>query len=436
MHISSVKDIRRLDRTAITKFGIPGETLMENAGSCLFNTAVEMLEEKSSPLVYVVCGKGNNGGDGFVVARMLAEFGIETKCLLLFDPGELGGDAELNYKRLEKTSVKVSIISKKDEIPDFSKSDLIIDAVFGTGFSGRISGLIEEVVSEINESGKEVLSADTPSGINSDTGSVEGICVKADRTVTFALPKIGQLFYPAREFTGELAVGNIGIPQEAEEEIEYKRFLTDTDFVYETLPEIEAVSHKYDNGSVLIIAGSAEYTGAAALCAGAAIRSGAGMVYLMCPEPARSMLEPFLSEIITIPLPENTDEACKTIQKSLEKADSCVFGPGMGNTERTQRLLEFILSSSNIPLIIDADGISCLENKTEILGNTRGNVLITPHEGEFSRLYPIPDSAIGVHKIELIEEFSNKLGVSVLLKGPSTIITDGRLTNVNITGNQ
>jgi ADP-dependent NAD(P)H-hydrate dehydratase / NAD(P)H-hydrate epimerase len=441
MYVADVNAIRELDRAAMAS-GTPGLTLMERAGEGLAEAAKAMLAGVPSPKVLVVCGKGNNGGDGFAVSRLLLDAGIQATPLLLFDKSHYQSDALTNLKRLLDSSVKIIDGTDPNRWPDFAAYPLIIDAILGTGFSGAIQGPLKECINRINASDARVLSVDTPSGVDCDTGETASPAVLADVTVAMGLPKVGQLFYPARTHVGELKVQDIGFSPEAVRRLCGRTRLITPPMARAGLRLRQGPENKFTCGRVLVVAGSAGFTGAACLAARAALRSGAGMVTLCVPKSLSQIFEIKLTEEIKHPLSDNgrgylLASHKKAILNLLAEAEVLVLGPGLGRNPSTQALVRALVKESPVPVVLDADGINAFQGKADLLKKAKSPLVLTPHEGELRRLIgPKAIPASGSARVCFVRDLQPRLGAGLLLKGPSTLISfSAEEVYINTSGN-
>ena len=399
MKLVTSETMRAIDTECIEKLGIPGLKLMENAGV----GTVQFIERELGPQkgrnITVVCGKGNNGGDGFVIARELKRLGAAVSVYLAGHRDDVGGDAHANLERLG--SGQVVELADGREISGFveatTKSDLVVDAVFGTGFSGVPRGLSGTVIGQMNASGRPVLAVDVPSGLNATTGVAEGECVDATWTCTMGLAKRGFYLGHGRDRVGVLHVVDIGVPADAIESVGVQDFVLSIQEAASLLPGRSVDGHKGTFGRVLVVAGSVGYTGAAALTAMSALRSGAGLVHLGMPASLNDIMEVKLTEVITKPLAETdgrslSPAALPGIRELLEGADSLALGPGLSSHPETEALVESIVAEVRVPCVIDADGLNALT--PELIGQRTGDapVVLTPHPGEMARLTGTDDS--------------------------------------------
>lgn len=445
MRVVNAQEMRNIDRTAINDYGIPGIVLMENAGLAVVKAIREILGEIGGKAVTIFAGKGNNGGDGLVVARHLHNSGAEVKVLLLADPGEITGDAAINLNIWTKMGQKIYPVFRSD---DFNvvrlflvKTDLIVDAIYGTGFKGSVREPVGRILEAINASRKPVVAVDIPSGLEADTGKVNGPCVRATTTVTFALPKLGLFFEHGTGYVGELIVADISIPPVLYESQGLKRNLLEKQMVANWLPYRPNASHKGDYGRILLIAGSCGMTGAACLAAEASARSGAGLITLAVPEGLHGIVEAKLTEVMTAPLPQ-TDrqtlslDALPEINRMLEKADVLALGPGLSTHPETVELVQKLLLSLSIPCVLDADGLNAMAGNTDIFEKMQAPLVITPHPGEMSRLTGLPVAKIQETRLATVEKYAAAWKTVVVLKGVPTLVCspDGDVY-INPTGN-
>ncbi|MEA1968532.1 MAG: NAD(P)H-hydrate dehydratase [Thermodesulfobacteriota bacterium] len=450
MFLVTAEEIQKMDREAIESFGIPGQVLMENAGRGAFNMLTDLFCDIISKKVCIVAGRGNNGGDGFVIARYLMEMGVKTKIILLSTEDKVHGDARANLillKKLEKEFCTKCII----EIPDkdfFLKQkplilhhDIFVDAILGTGLKSNVKGLFKDVIETLNSTGKPIFSVDIPSGLNSDTGEECGVSIKAFATATFAFAKVGQILHPGDKFTGILKTIDIGIPNFIVHKKRPLIHLTEKKEIRSLFPPRESETHKGSFGHLFIIAGSAGKTGAAALCANAAMRCGTGLVTLGIPESLNIAVEPQVCEAMTLPLPEKEkgclSELCfKAIKKAAVQKNAIALGPGMGTEQGTGELIKKIIREIDIPLIMDADALNCIADTPDILKEKKASVIVTPHPGEMARLCKKSVKEIQKNRIESAKNFAKEFDVVVILKGSKTItaLPDGRIF-INPTGN-
>ncbi len=445
MKVATAQIMQELDRETITTMGIPGLVLMENAGRGTVSSMFRAFENLSEMRVAILAGRGNNGGDGFVIGRTLLNMGVEVKVYLLSDPDRLEGDALTNFEIYEKLGAPLEKIpdmeafeSHREEI---SRFDLFVDAILGTGLRGKVRGFYKNVIDFLNQSTGPVVSVDIPSGLDSDTGKPLDACVRASLTTTLGLPKIGQLIYPGANYAGSLDVIDIGIPFSMIEAKSIPYNLIIPGMLRGLLEPRAPDSHKGHFGHLLVLAGSAGKTGAAAMTCEAAMRVGAGLVTLGIPSSLNSIMEIKLTEVMTAPLKEtesqSLDEDCleEMMDLSMGKDLLCI-GPGLSTHPSTKRLVIGLLRNSSLPMVIDADGINAIVDDPGSLSDAKGPIALTPHPGEMARLLFCSVKEVQEDRIGKTRGLADKLGVHVVLKGARTIIAEpGGEIHINPTGN-
>jgi NAD(P)H-hydrate epimerase len=437
--VVTAEQMRRIDQHTIEKIGIPGMVLMENAAKATFHIIEKILTNGSSSRVAVFCGKGNNGGDGFAISRYLWNKGVEVIVYLTGRETELKGDAKRNYDIIRNLGLDIHFLSKKADLSRILRfpPDLVIDALLGTGISGAVYGFLKEVIDLINQLPCAVIAVDVPSGLNSDSGVVDGAVVVAEVTVTLGLPKFCQVFHPAKSYVGDLYIADIGIPASVCDSAGIQVQLVEKSDI--ALPPRPADTNKYRCGKVAVLAGSKGYTGAAALTSEAAFTAGAGLVILGIPEELNPILENKLTEVITRPYknPFFEDPAETAIAELLEWCDVLAIGPGLGRSVVTQQAILKLLGAFKKPVVIDADALFALSQFPEILKRRRGEWILTPHHGEFIRFFPkLVKKEFQFRFLELAQEFAKKYRVTLLLKGAPSLVAgqDGDIF-INSTGN-
>ena len=430
MRIASSEMLRKIDSYCIKELGIQELVLMENAALKVLNN----VDLQNNNNFVVVCGVGNNGGDGFALARHLIANNKDVKVFLVGSVHKLSSSAKVNYEILKKMFIEIEIIEEAQHITNFidalKKSNITIDALFGTGITREVTGIYNLVIESLNIYSSYIISIDVPSGLNSDTGEIMGISVLSKKTITFQMYKVGFLQYNVHKYLGEVIVEEIGIPQFVIEKYADSSYIANKHMIQKKLIKRNKFAHKGDFGRVTIFAGSKGYSGAAFLCSEAAVKSGAGLVTLCCPEDILSIVNCKLAEVMTASLSDK-----EKINMLINRSDAIAFGSGMGNNKETGEVLEKIINISKCPIVIDADGLNVLSNNIDILNNRRGSVVITPHPGEMSRLTKLTVEYINNNRIKVARNFAKEYGVVVLLKGYNTIVTDGETTIVNSTGN-
>lgn len=438
MKISNVSEMRNLDKGAIENYGIVDDLLMENAGNAAYFIILNKIGLKGKRFI-VFAGSGNNGGDGLVATRKIFSSGGEVKVYLMSDPAKYKGNAQKNYNIASKMGIDIQSIkdTRIDEIKrDIERADLIIDAILGTGLEREVTGSYAEIINLINNSDKKVLSIDIPSGISGDTGRIMGTAVKADYTVTYGLPKIGNILYPGYELCGELYVSHISFPPQHYDTDEIKLETNDP----LALPKRAREGHKGSFGDVLFIAGAQGYYGAPYFSSLSFLKAGGGYSRLAT---AKSII-PFIgskgSEIVFTPLAETIDGSISKKSKEkllqiIEKVDMVVVGPGLSLNEETQGLVREITMLVEKPILIDGDGLTAISEDLQIKKRSHPTIL-TPHPGEMSRLTGKSVREILENKIEVLREITSDLGAIVVLKGAHSLIgyPDEKIY-VNMSGN-
>ncbi len=433
------QQMRSVDRAATEIGFVPSIVLMENAAIACVNELKKDFD-LTGKSVAVFCGKGNNGGDGLAIARHLYNMGVDTGVFLV-NGNSYTGDAKINFDIVSGMDIPLDTVADTEGLEHIIRSyDIVVDAIFGTGISGNVRGTAYDVIKIINENAKYILSVDVPSGINSDSGEICGICINADKTVTFAGYKIGMLMYPASECTGEIKVDMISMPKSAIDSQDIRVNVTDDEFIRSKIKPRKSNSHKGDYGKLLIIAGSKGMSGAAYMSAQAALKSGAGLITLASCESVNAVLEAKTTEVMTCALPDNdghiSADAAVKILELMENADAVLIGPGLGRSADTEEIVRCVLHNSSVPVIVDADAINAVARDKEILSECACELIFTPHTMEMSRLTGLDVSYIEENRIELSREFCEEVGAVLLLKGPHTVVTAPSLMQyINITGN-
>lgn len=444
MRVVTAKEMRELDRRAAEEFGLSTLILMENAG---LQAALELLRffpSLPSSSVAVVCGKGNNGGDGFVCARHLLNRGVDAKAYLLARREEVKGDARINLEILERMRPIREVASSEglqQVAGELQRADVIVDAILGTGTTGPAKGLYAETIELLNSLAKPIVSLDLPSGLNADEAIVPGSCIQACLTITFALPKRCLLLYPAAQFAGTVQVVDIGIPGRLLADPALKVSLLEAEEAAEVLPPRDPHAHKGTFGHVLVVAGSVGKTGAAALCSLAALRVGAGLVTLALPESLNDAMEVKLTEVMTAPLPETEERtlAFSALERILALSEGkavLAIGPGLSIHSSTAQLVRELLGLVRVPMVIDADAINALAQHPEALGTATVPLVLTPHPGELSRFLSIGREEVLEKRIPIAQKVAGSFNLCLVLKGARTLVADpkGRVW-INPTGN-
>lgn len=443
MKAVSAEIMQQLDRRTIDEYGVAGLELMERAG---FNVATIIRERfggSAAPAALILVGKGNNGGDGMVIARLLAEQGWRVEVLLLAAVADLAGDARANYDRLPH---QVTVVFCTDTLPEdlaqrCCDCTVLVDALFGTGLKSSLSGLAAAAATTANACGRPVVAVDIPSGVDASSGRVAGVAVRADLTVTFGAAKLGQLLYPGADFTGELVVTDIGIPAALLDAAPGVGYL-DEAAAAALLRVRSRTVHKGSNGHALLVAGSTGKSGAAAMAANSAMRSGAGLVTAAVPESIHQIMEVKTTEVMTVPLAVGTTGSLgyDAVEEALELSAGksvMAIGPGIGAAVLTAKVVRRIVAAAAIPLVIDADGLNAVAADLTVISESSAPcIIMTPHPGEMARLNGMTVSTIEADRLGAAGSFADKHNVYLVLKGARTVIAapDGRLA-INGSGN-
>lgn len=451
MKVLTTSEMREADRLTTERFGVPGIALMENAGTAV----AEFIQSRFAPLgrrrIVVFCGKGNNGGDGFVVARKLREMGSQPDVFLFADPTDLRGDAAANFKRLESASVQPAVISNagawaaaKDRC---CSARIFVDALLGTGLRGPVAGLLAEVIQEINrhKSHATVIAVDIPSGLSGDSGEVAGPAVAADCTISFTAPKTGMLLAPASLCVGRLVVRRIGSPPELVDEVGKGKLRWLEPWEFRALPlERPPQANKGNYGHALIVAGSVGKAGAAALASLAALRMGAGLVTVATPEPVLATVAGFAPEVMAEPLPATPEGTISRraldsgrFSEILKGKDVIAMGPGISTHEETRQFVRSVVTNQpSVPAVLDADGLNAFAGHSAELRGLKQMFVLTPHPGEMARLLGVTVKDVQEQRIAVAQKTAAACDAFVILKGYQTVVAapDSRAW-INSTGN-
>jgi len=436
MKIATREIVREIDRLTIKKYGIPGLVLMENAGRAVADVLLDNFNYADK--VAIFAGGGNNGGDGFVVARHLISEGLDVDTYVVSDPKKYKGDALTNYKALVK--IGGNIIELKDNLRKYKQADVIVDALFGTGLDREVTGFYKKVIEFINIQGVPTIAVDIPSGLDSNSGYPLGTAILADITVTFVLPKLGISIYPGVEFAGEIYVADITTPDFLENDIPYE--LLSSESVVDIIEPRYEDTHKGIYGHLFILAGSPGKSGAAALSALGAQRSGTGLVTVGIPKSLNLIMEQKTTEAMTEPLPETDLETFglvsldRAMEIAEDKKTAIAIGPGISTTNETREFVYEIIRDSELPMVIDADALTLVGDNPKILNEAKAPIVLTPHPGEMSRLAGISTEEVQANRIGVALDFSTKYNVYLVLKGARSVIStpQGEIF-INTTGN-
>lgn len=443
MKVLTQEEMRTLEKIAIDDYQMTSRLLMENAGRSVFDCIKNLKEDFSK--VIILCGLGNNGGDGFVLARQLYNNDVPFELFIIGNPEKIKGDALLNLKILKKLEININSVEDKYKIRSLEKiidkNDLIIDAILGIGIEGPVRESPSEVIEVINSLHNFVIAIDLPSGVNSDLSTIENIAVEADLTVTLGIPKFGNILFPGVKNNGKLVVGDVGISPKIAKYLNTKNFILTEEFIKDFIPKRVADSHKGTYGKASIIAGSRGLSGAAILTCLAALNSGIGVIELFMPESIDLIISTKVVEIITRPLkdtPKGTIDlsSINEVVEGIQKSDVVAIGPGCGNSNELFELIKQVLNNSSSPVVIDADGLNALSKNIEILKESKSEVVLTPHLGEMSRLIGKSIEEINEDKINIVKEFTKEYNVILVLKSARTMIglPTGEIY-INVNGN-
>ena len=476
MRLATAEQMRQIDSLAIRDFGLPGAVLMENAGRHVERVVAALAREiGAGARILVIAGKGNNGGDGFVVARHLRDQGHDVRVCLLPKGSDLLGDAALNYGIAKQTGVPIHEEATAGDIAaSLVDTDLVVDAILGTGVRGEVQGPARAAIEALADFAGLVVAVDIPSGIDADTGAICGVAVRADITVTFGLAKVGLCLAPGADYTGQLEVVDIGLPGALLDADTLSTFLTGPAAAATMLPRRWTAMHKGDAGRVFVIAGSVGMTGAAAMCSEAVLRSGAGLVTLGVPASINDILEVKVTEVMTLPLPEAPGRtlAVEALEPALKFAADCgvvALGPGLSTARQTQAFVREFITQCTKPLVLDADGLNACAGAPGLIAGRSAPTVVTPHPGELARLFEhaavggasrgaggemrgglsrgagVPPaifwagstSAIQANRLAIAREAAQLLNSIVVLKGARTIIASpAGAAWINPTGNE
>ena len=450
MKIYTADEIRLVEEYE-NEHGIRFIDLMENAGAACARDIARFANEKfvdevapqDAVRACVVCGKGKNGGDGFVIARRLFEQGYAVK-IVLANGYPKAPDAIEMYKKAQNLEIPIVNYSKGSSLAAgvIQASNIIIDCIFGIGFKGDIDEHLEEVFRCINTASGYKYSIDVPSGVNTDTGEIARLCVKADRTLAITTIKLAHVLRPANKYCGHVKVLEIGVSREALDSVKPSFLSFENDDINRVLPVRNEMAHKNDFGHVLCVAGSVNMPGAACLSSKASLIAGAGLVTVAFPKSAYPSLAAHAPEVMLLPVEETEDgmiseDALNKILKKLEKATVLVMGCGLGQSESVTKVVETLLFAAKCPIVLDADGLNAIAKNPNVLKEIEAPIVVTPHPGEMARLCNVSVEEVELSRVDVAKAFAEEYGVTVLLKGPATIVAskDTNTKFVNHTGN-
>ncbi|OGF67434.1 MAG: hypothetical protein A2Y62_18210 [Candidatus Fischerbacteria bacterium RBG_13_37_8] len=445
MWILNSEQMKKADRITIEELNIPGLILMENAGIAVVNVIEDLFEDMLDLQFTIVCGRGNNGGDGFVVARHLIRKGVNVDVILIGHHEQLKGDALTNYNMLRVYTNRIHEVRDRAEFDLFlemlEKADVIIDALFGTGLTNPLSGLFAEIVETMNQQEGIIISIDIPSGLSSDTNKIIGPSINADITITLAAPKLCHIFPPAELFCGELFVEDIGIQDSVIIQANPSlKLITDEDIIPLLIPRMPD-THKSHYGEMLVVAGSSGKLGAAWMTGQSALRSGAGLVTIGVPHSCHKTMMSKVVELMTVGLactPEGTfaNAAVPEILDFVKDKHLIAVGPGITTHPECVELIRELISQYDKIMVIDADGINAIAQDISILNDKKGTLILTPHPGEMARLLKVSTKEIQDNRIEASRDFAVKHDIILVLKGYRTLVAfPNEMVYVNPTGN-
>jgi hydroxyethylthiazole kinase-like uncharacterized protein yjeF len=449
MKVATARQMAELDRVTIQTYGVPSLVLMENAGRSCSERILRVLEEKvgapQEASLAVVCGKGNNGGDGMVIARHLHNRGVYVEVFLLGEVDDLSADARTQYEILRRMDVEIRVIRDAEGVEDLrsylEEVHLVVDAILGTGLSSPLSGIVREVVEVVNLSMATVFAVDIPSGIDATTGRILGEAIRADYTGTFGLLKLGHVLLPGSIHCGETEIYDIGIPSRAVFDAEIKTEALDDQTVKSMLAVRPPDFHKGDAGRVFIVGGSPGLTGAPCLAGLAALRMGAGLITVVTPASLRPIVEAKQMEVMCAGVPDGgsgyfTPSMIPDLLAVVAKADVLVVGPGLGMTDTMPAFLKELLPRIKVPFLLDADALNALYGQVNVLQTAGAPCLVTPHPGEMSRLTRESIEAIEASRIDSARHLAEEESVTVVLKGARTLVATSKGDIfINTTGN-
>ena len=445
MKLVYAHEMGALDKKAAEEFYLPTAVLMENAGRAVAEAAAELLGgDVYAKSIAVFAGKGNNGGDGLVAARWLSAAGARVKIFLAAPAADFAGAAGVQLKTCAKSGLGITVLTEESDwdVAEIAAAhaDVIVDALLGTGFKGELKDAYGRACKLINSVQAQVLAVDVPSGTEADTGAADENAVQAAATVTMQLPKVGLYLYPTAELAGKIITVPIGMPEALTSQAEGSKYLVDSSMVRDFLPLRSGNCHKGEAGRVTVAAGSPGYTGAAALCAQAAVKAGAGLVSLYTPLCSREVLAVKLTEVMVKGLIERMPGvlgggAVSEVLDAANKADVLAIGPGLGTSEATGDVIINILEGYEGTAVIDADALTALSRKPELLTQLKCTKILTPHPGEMARLCGLTAAEVDARRVELAAQYAKEWNCVLVLKGAPTVIgcPDGTVY-VNTTG--
>lgn len=428
MKLLTPGEMRSIDQKMIEELKVPGLLLMEHAAYGIFT---HLMSRTISGQVVIICGPGNNGGDGLALARQLEVFSaLKVKVIILAEVNQLGSDGKVYYDICDKLQIECLHVTKENKqiaIEIIKEAGTIVDAIFGTGLSRAIEGIYKEIIESINQSKAYIVSVDIPSGIDGKTGKILGIAVKADTTITFVLPKIGLYQYPAVDYTGNVEVVQIGVAESILEEIEVNTFSIEKEDMIKLMPKRYTRSNKGSYGKVLVIGGQKGMSGAPTLASLGALKVGCGTVTVAVPESIHDIMECKLTEAMTVAIPDLeghfSERSIKPIETLCKRYDTFIVGPGMGRDKSSLEILLPILVSEKA-CILDADALYFLPEVLSLARVRRIPLVITPHPGEMARLIGISIEEVLESPIQIAQQFAMENNIITVLKIERTVIAD------------
>ncbi len=456
MKVATVEQMREMDRRAVEEYALPETVLMENAGLAAFSVIQEECGMKGVRFL-VLCGLGNNGGDGFVTARKIHSNGGDVKILILGDPEKYKNASADNLERAIKAGIEISAgpagesrqpIERKinsmgereilaEMAAEIRKADILVDALFGTGLTREVGGIYKTAVESINESGKPVFSMDIPSGVDGNNGRICGVAVNAHHTITFGLPKLGNLLFPGAFHGGRLWVTHISFPPELHDD----ETINISVVVPDRLPPRRMDGHKSSFGDVLFVAGAAGYLGAPSFASMSFLKAGGGYSRLAAPGSVVPHLAGTAGEVVFLPQPETPEgtialSALEGLLAWCEKTDMVVAGPGLSLNNETQELIQKLAVEAEVPLLLDGDALTAAAAEPNMVKKRKAPTILTPHPGEMARLCGVTVEDVKKDSVEILRRTCMDLNAHIVLKGAHSLIglPSGRIY-INVSGN-
>lgn len=430
MKVLTAAQMQAIDRRTIDEIGIPGVVLMENAGRGVAEEIIRRFSPAGSPRALILAGKGNNGGDGYVIARHLLNKGWDVQTLVLAERDAIKGDAALNLKALENCCGRVDFVLGSEtlvtDLAAIGEFTVLVDAIFGTGLTKPPQGLYLKAIEWLNQQPLPVIAVDIPSGVDASTGRVLSTAVNSALTVSFAFPKVGQVSYPGAGLVGELVTVDIGIPEQVAGQASTNFLLIDAAEGRHLLPARSRDGHKGTFGHLLVVAGSTGKGGAAVMAAESGLRGGAGLVTLACPQSIQPILASQLTEVMTVPLADSEGEigllSYDDLLTLIVGKQALAIGPGLGLGEEARGLIRRLVQASDLPMVIDADGLTALCGHMHILDRqVDQQIVLTPHPGEMARLTGLSVDEIQENRFVVARDFAVRHRVVLVLKGARTL---------------